>query len=226
MQKRLPDVIVSQREPALSLWRNIKELLKNSTPQAVARFALGFHFSISNHTDVLRKSGESYYRHDCRVATRLSCYFDDNLDLITAALVHEAIEDDGVTEEALKSDFGENITSIVVAVSKLPKENFSEEMGGRRARLEDHVDRMREECRKDWRIIVLKIVDRLENTSDTAGLSDEDKQRMFLETEADFLPLFRFGASRVPIDHQKVVSLWIQEIEFNCDNYFRSQVLP
>jgi hypothetical protein len=49
---------------------------------------------------------------------------------------------------------------------------------------------------------------------------------MFLETEADFLPLFRFGASRVPIDHQKVVSLWIQEIEFNCDNYFRSQVLP
>lgn len=216
---------VFPREPALALWRN-KDVIKNASPEAVRRFALAFHFSISTHTDVLRKSNESYYRHDCRVATRIMSYFDDDLDLVSASLIHEAIEDDGITAEMLKRDFGEKITDWVVAVTKLPKDKFPDEMGGRRARLEDHIERIKTACHRNWRVLVIKIADRLENTTDTAGLSDEDKKRMFVETETDFLPLFRYGVQYVDIEHQKVINMWIQEIEFNCDNYFRSQVLP
>jgi len=68
-------------------------------------------------------------------------------------------------------------------------------------------------------------VDRLENTTDTAGLSPEDKYRLFTETETDFLPLFRWAKNFVPIEYQTIFNIWIQEIEFACDNYWRALAL-
>jgi len=209
--------MIMPREPALALW---DDSFRDFSDAQMARFARAFHFSIANHTKRWRKSGESYYRHDCRAAARtLKAGFD--LDLVSAVLLHEAIEDDGWEEERLKAIFGANITNLVVSVSKLPRTFPS-----RKERLEDHIGRMREAVPQDWRAAVVKLADRLENTTDTAGLSEEDKDRLFSETESHFLPFFRWAGKFIPPEHKIVYSIWIQEIEFACDNYWRAQALP
>lgn len=212
---------ITPREPALALFKNTS-VFKNASPAAVKRFTEAFSLSIATHSTVPRKSGESYYRHDCRVAARVMSWFDHDLDLVTAVLLHEFIEDDGYTEEMLKNDFGESITNLVVAVTKSPKKQFGDD---RLARLEDHIERMKKMIPHDWRVVAIKIGDRLENTTDTAGLSDEDKENLFSETESHLLPHFRWAVQHVPIEYQKVIKISIQEIEFACDNYWRSCAL-
>ena len=211
---------ITPREPALALFKNTA-VFKSASPTAVKRFTEAFSLSIATHTMVLRKSGESYYRHDCRVAARVMSWYDHDLDLVTAVLLHEFIEDDGYTKEMIEKDFGESITNLVVAVTKLPKSQFPD----RASRRNDHIERMRQAIPHDWRVAAIKIGDRLENITDTAGLSDEDKERLFSETESDFLPHFRWAVQHFPIEHQKVIKISIQEIEFACDNYWRLRAL-
>lgn len=210
---------IEQREPAIALWRDnhfvgVSEL-------EMARFGRAFHCSASYHTDTVRKSGESYYRHDCRVASRiLNAGFP--IDLATDALLHEFIEDDGWTIEQIARDFGEESAFVVDSVSKGPKTDFPD---GRIERLDDHIEKMRQAIPRNWKAAALKCCDRLDNITDTAGLNDEDERRLFEETETHFLPLFRWARELIPQEFRRTFNGWILEIEFHCDNYWRRQAL-
>ncbi|AKM82073.1 MAG: GTP pyrophosphokinase, GTP pyrophosphokinase [Berkelbacteria bacterium GW2011_GWE1_39_12] len=208
---------VPVREIALALWGDGD--FNGASDAQMARFARAFHCSMVQHTTVLRKSGENYYRHDCRVAARaLKAGFD--LDIVTAILAHEFKEDDGWTEEQLIKIFGPEVASYVIPVSKRPKALFSSRM----ERLIDHIYNMVKAILSGlWQVAIIKVLDRLENTTDTAGLSDEDKARLFGETETHFLPFFRWAAKFIPAEWQMIYGIWIQAIEFACDNYNRHQ---
>lgn len=213
--------IIMNRDPSYTLWENLDHI-RNATPDAVSRFANAYHLAMITHVPAKRKSDESYFYHDCRVAGRAMMGYGEDFDIGTAALVHEFIEDDNYTREMIENYFGESIADIVVALSKLPKDQFPDRL----SRLLDHIERMRQAIPHDWRIAVIKISDRLDNTTDTAGLSGEDKERLFAETDEYFLPLFRWAVPHIPsIEYQKIARLSIQEIVFACDNYWRSRAL-
>lgn len=184
-----------------------------------SRFLSALHFSVSNHRKILRKSGEPYYQHECRSATRLLAA-GFGLNLAIPYILHEASEDDGWTKRQIQAIFGEKNARIVDAVSKRPKSRFP---SGREARLADHIKRMRKEIPTLWEVAVVKLVDRLDNITCTAGLSSVDQRRLFRETRTAFLPLFYWARQFVPSEHQTVYDLWILEIEFACDNYYRSR---
>src|SRR3954454_19610649 len=70
------------------------------------------------HEGQLRKSGESYISHPLAVATILAGLSLDDTT-IAAALLHDAVEDTGVTIADLEADFGPAVASIVDGVTKL-----------------------------------------------------------------------------------------------------------
>ena len=212
-------ILPPDRDVAVELWAD--HHFEDVSKEELIRFALAYHFSTANHNEVLRKSGESYYRHDCRCAARmLDAGFP--LELAIVMLLHEAIEDDGWTKEMIVSHFGSSVAKTVEAVSKDPKDVFE----NRQARLADHIERMeRAVLRGNWKVAVVKVVDRLDNSTDTAGLDEEDQQRLFKENETDFLRLFRRVKDFIPKKYRSVYSVWVREIEFACANYWRRQAL-
>lgn len=205
-----------RREIALMLWAD--HHFENATDDELALFAKAYQFSMANHTDRPRQSGESYYRHDCRIAARvLKAGF--GMTLAAAMLIHEIIEDDYWTVEQVAEKFGQEIAKIVNAVSKRSKSEFPL----REDRLNDHLLRMREVIPNCWQVAVAKCVDRLDNATDTAALSAEEKLQLFTETEDYFLPLFAWSTKYIPKKYQSFYLIYIQEIEFACDNFRRTQ---
>lgn len=217
----LPEI--KPREPAVALWGITH--FDQCDPIDIIHFAKAYHLSVKYHTFKERKSGESYYRHDCRTASRiLMAGFP--LKEGTKMLLHEFVEDDDWTFEMLNRDFDEEIAIGVCDVSKGPK--IPIELGGRDARIDQHIGTMIEAVSAGrYMTAVRKLSDRADNTTDTAGLSEEDMVRLFDDTEKKLLPFFRWARPFIPDDWQRVIyNLWVQEVEFKCDNHFLKQRCP
>lgn len=205
------------REPAITLWHLIHKFYQLTTEE-MALLGKAYMYSVVMHTNKRRKSGESFYRHDCRCAIR-TALARAPIKLVIVMLIHEFIEDDGWTFERVKEEFGEEIAIIVDALSKRPMDQFPD---GRQDRVKSHLAMIEAVTPQYPLVIVAKADDRLDNTTDTSCLDVESRDRLFKETEGDFLPLFYRMMGFVPEELQFFYLWCLQEIEFACDNYWRS----
>ncbi len=150
-------------------------------------------FAARAHAGQLRASGEDYIIHPLGVAIILAEIGLDT-DTIIAALLHDVVEDTGVTLDELAEEFGPTIASLVDGVTKL-------------GRLEDlnKQERQAENLRKmflamaeDLRVILIKLADRLHNMR-TLNYRPRDKQKETAQETRDiFAPLAgRLGISRI-----------------------------
>lgn len=145
------------------------------------------------HGDQRRTSGEAYITHPLKVAAKLACL---NMDAATvaAALMHDVIEDTGVTKDALQAEFGEEVTTLVDSVTKLSKrEALPNELIDRNNR---PTDRQLESLRKmllgtakDVRVVLIKLADRLHNMETLEALKPEKQKRIARETLEIYAPL-------------------------------------
>ena len=81
-------------------------------------------FSIKAHGDQARASGEVYFVHCQSVASSLVEWKMD-LPTICAGLLHDTLEDTPVTEAIMRAEFGDEITRLVVGVTKLEHLEYS-----------------------------------------------------------------------------------------------------
>ena len=83
-----------------------------------------YHFSMQAHRDQLRKSGEPYFEHCYQVARILT---ELKMDYITVAggLLHDVVEDTGVTLEQVEDEFGREIAQLVDGVTKISELKFN-----------------------------------------------------------------------------------------------------
>ena len=86
----------------------------------------GYHFAEKCHLGQFRKSGEPYIIHPLNTAIILTTVYADK-ETIIAGLLHDVIEDCGVTKEEIESQFGPVVAKLVYGVSKLGRINFSTE---------------------------------------------------------------------------------------------------
>lgn len=81
------------------------------------QFILGVaRFAAKAHANQLDKAGDPYVLHPMRVAERVAAW-GGSVSEIAAALLHDAIEDQGVKPEDLARDFGPPVAKLVVALS-------------------------------------------------------------------------------------------------------------
>lgn len=187
-------------------------------------FFKAVRFDLKYHLKRLRKSGESSFFHDARVALLLLEAGFDALTVI-ASLMHEAIEDDHKTWRWIAKKFGKDVADIVVAVSKRPRND--QDPQDHRHRTQAHVRTMRKAIFKNfkvcWRIIPIKGVDRLTNATDTYGLSEEDKIYLFTETVKYMMPFFWEVVPMLPKrEYRRIAKTWLVLIMYACDHYKNS----
>lgn len=182
------------------------------------RFVKALICAYQLHTSTRRKSGESYFIHDLRCAIRMLLMGTD-LTMAIIMLCHEFMEDDGWTLGRMREEFGVEITTAVVAISKPPKS-----FGNSQVRLNRHIKIMLTTILKNnYRPLLAKAVDRHDNCRDTAGLSSYDLGILFSETQEVFLPLFIDNMYYIPPHLLYFYRFLVFEIEYACANYYQAR---
>jgi guanosine-3',5'-bis(diphosphate) 3'-pyrophosphohydrolase len=148
-----------------------------------------FELAERAHEGQLRKSGEAYISHPLAVATILAGLSLDDIT-VAAALLHDAVEDTGLTVADLEGDFGPAVASIVDGVTKLERIRFD----SRQAQQAATMRKMLVAMAKDPRVLLIKLADRLHNMRTIAAMPEWKQKRTAQETLDIYAPLaHRFG---------------------------------
>lgn len=142
-------------------------------------------FAHNSHQGQIRQSLKPYITHPLSIANGLMNYSFDT-HTVCAAILHDIIEDTKVSEEELKEKFGEDITSIVIGVTKLSKYSFSTAEEEKAENLRKFILAFID----DIRVLIIKIFDRLDNIRTLQYISKiEKRKRIARETLDIYVPL-------------------------------------
>ncbi len=149
--------------------------------------------AIAAHEGQLRRTGEPYVTHPIAVANIVA---DLGLDAptIAAALLHDAVEDTGVTTTWLAEEFGEQVAAVVDGVTKLDRLEFD----SKEAQQAATIRKMFIAMARDWRVLLIKLADRLHNMR-TISVMPMHRQRAIAQETLDvYAPLaHRLGVQQV-----------------------------
>src|SRR5258708_22231585 len=156
------------------LFRNAAGYLK---PEDIVQLESAYQFSEIAHEGQFRKSGDPYISHQIAVAQILAQWHLD-AQAVTAALLHDVMEDTAVTKSEISEKFGKPVADLVDGVSKLDRIEF-----------ETHEEAQAENFRKmllamarDVRVILIKLADRLHNMRTLDAVPAPKRKRIARET--------------------------------------------
>ncbi|MDD5382575.1 MAG: bifunctional (p)ppGpp synthetase/guanosine-3',5'-bis(diphosphate) 3'-pyrophosphohydrolase [Candidatus Margulisbacteria bacterium] len=159
--------------------------IKSYNPQADLNLVKqAFEFAEKFHEGHKRLSGEPYITHPLSVALILAELEQDVLT-ICAALLHDVVEDAEVSNEDLSRHFGKEIARLVEGVTKLSQLTFI----SREVRQAENFRKMFVAMGEDFRIIIIKLADRLHNMRTLKYLPPPKQKETALETREIFAPL-------------------------------------
>jgi len=145
------------------------------------------------HHGQLRVSGEAYLTHPVAVATIVA---ELGLDAVSAAaaLLHDAVEDTRVELEMIEREFGPQVAGIVDGLTKLDRLRF----GSKEAQQAATMRKMFVAMASDWRVLVIKLADRLHNMRTLDALPEWKRMQIAEETRAIYAPLaHRLGIQEI-----------------------------
>jgi GTP pyrophosphokinase len=143
-----------------------------------------YRFAAQSHAGHKRASGLPYLSHPIGVSMILA---DLRLDSVTicSGLLHDTVEDCGVTVPQLRDEFGEEVALIVDGVTKLGRVEFSR----KEERQAETFRKMLLAMAKDIRVILVKLADRLHNMRTLEFLPESKQLRIAQETMDIYAPL-------------------------------------
>jgi GTP diphosphokinase / guanosine-3',5'-bis(diphosphate) 3'-diphosphatase len=187
----VPRVLQWRRQaPPAELLAPVLTAYKERHPKSDPALIVQAYSVASNaHEGQLRKSGEAYITHPVSVATILAGLSLDDIT-IAAALLHDAVEDTGVSLAEIEEQFGPTVAAIVDGVTKLDRIQFDSKQAQQAATMRKMLVAMA----KDPRVLLIKLADRLHNMRTIAAMPDWKQQRTAQETLDIYAPLaHRFG---------------------------------
>ena len=163
----------------------IKNLKNSDYKKNCKKINVAWNFAQNAHKGQLRGTGESYFTHPVSVAQILS---NLNLDLntIITGLLHDVVEDCGVSISKISSIFGEEVALLVDGVTKLTKLELQSD----RSKQAENFRKLFLATSNDIRVLLVKLADRTHNMRTIGGISDiEKRQKIAQETLEVFAPL-------------------------------------
>jgi len=143
-----------------------------------------YKFADEAHLGQYRASGEPYITHPIAVAG-LCADWKLDVQAIMAALMHDAMEDCGVTKAALIERFGAPTADLVDGLTKLDKLQFSTREEGQA----ESFRKMLLAMSRDVRVILVKLADRLHNMRTMNAMPAAKRTRIAAETLDIYAPI-------------------------------------
>jgi len=165
-------------------------------PAQVKQVYNAYLFSAEAHEGQKRLTGEPYIYHPLAVA-KIMAEMHLDYQSISAAILHDVIEDTPTAKEQIKELFGEDVAELVDGVSKLTHLTFS----SRAEAQAENFRKMMLAMVQDIRIIIVKLADRLHNLR-TIGLMRGDKKRRIAKETLDiYVPIAqRLGMHTIRVE--------------------------
>jgi GTP pyrophosphokinase len=136
------------------------------------------------HRHQTRQSGEQYIHHPVAVAGIVAGLGLDDIT-IAAALLHDAVEDTTLTLDDVSAQFGATVAAVVDGVTKLDRVAFDSKEAQQAATMRKMLVAMA----KDWRVLIIKLADRLHNMRTVAAMPVWKQRRTAQETLDIYAPL-------------------------------------
>ncbi len=159
----------------------LKEYLKQ---EDIAQIWAAYRFSKAAHEGQFRRSGEPYITHPVSVAGILAALHLDTPTLI-AALLHDVVEDTGITKQEIADQFGKQVAELVDGLSKLDKIEFQSATEAQA----ENFRKMLLAMSQDVRVILVKLADRLHNMQTLDVMGVEKRKRIARETLDIYAPI-------------------------------------
>jgi GTP diphosphokinase / guanosine-3',5'-bis(diphosphate) 3'-diphosphatase len=163
------------------LLRDASSYLK---PEDVRQLQAAYEFSEAAHDGQFRRSGEPYISHPVAVAGILAQWHLDS-QALTAALLHDVMEDTTVTKGEISDRFGKMVAELVDGVSKLDKIEFESQEQAQA----ENFRKMFLAMARDVRVILIKLADRLHNMRTLDVMHPRKRARIARETLEIYAPI-------------------------------------
>ncbi len=153
-------------------------------PDGAEQVRLAYRFADEAHLGQFRNNGEPYITHPTAVAAQCAAWKLDAQALM-AALLHDAMEDCGVTKAELMERFGVPVAELVDGLTKLEKLHFN-------TREENQAESFRKmllAMARDVRVILIKLADRTHNMRTMSDMPREKWARISAETLEIYAPI-------------------------------------
>ncbi|MBB5016789.1 GTP pyrophosphokinase [Chitinivorax tropicus] len=189
-----PQVGTADLDPLLpeaqALLAKVSAYLK---PDEVTLLEVAYRFAAKAHAGQFRKSGEPYITHPIAVAGILSEWFLDS-QALCAALMHDVMEDTGVTKLEIAEHFGRPVADLVDGLSKLERLEFQTKEDAQA----ENFRKMLLAMARDIRVILIKLADRLHNMRTLDSMNPDKQKRIARETMEIYAPIAnRIGLNSV-----------------------------
>src|SRR6266850_3298383 len=169
-----------------------------------------YEIAAERHRDQLRRSGDPYLSHLLEVAHILA---DMRMDAttLTAALLHDVVEDTEFPVSRIQERFGEETARLVEGVTKIGRLN----MLAPEARQAENVRKMLLAMVHDVRVVVVKLADRLHNMRTLEYLDPDRQQKIARETLDIYAPIaLRLGMGVVRGELEDLAFRYLQPEAF------------
>jgi GTP pyrophosphokinase len=173
-----------ERQLDVRLEELLEKLRKNRPAEDPWVVRRAYEIAAERHRDQLRSSGEPYLTHLLEVAHILA---DLRLDAttLTAALLHDVIEDTEFPLSRIEERFGSEVAHLVAGVTKIGRLN----MVAPETRQAENVRKMLLAMVTDVRVVLVKLADRLHNMRTLEYLEPGKQQRISRETLDIYAPI-------------------------------------
>jgi len=181
------------------------------TPEAMDQVEKAYLFAADFHSEQKRRSGEPYINHPVEVALILAHDLRMDADVVSAALLHDTVEDTPATKEQLIELFGETVADLVDGVTKLTNIDVNS-MDEKQAL---NLRKMFLAMSKDIRVVIIKLADRLHNMRTLAALKPDRRQFKARETMDVYAPLAdRLGISSIKWELEDLSFFYLEPEEY------------
>ena len=174
--------------------REIRSLLKKTTPrEGLELVERAYEFARDAHKDQLRMNGDPYFIH-CLEVGKILAELEMDYITVAAGLLHDVVEDTGVTLEEVSEKFSPEIAQLVDGVTKIGGLHFH----SLEEKQAENFRKMIFSMVQDIRVIMIKFADRLHNMRTIEYLPEVKQRRIALETREIYAPLaHRLGIARI-----------------------------
>ena len=198
-------------------------LQKVNTP----KIQKALNFAIKAHEGQKRKSGEDYVIHPILVAG-ITSFFNDNEDVIIAALLHDVVEDTPYTIYYIKDEFGESVANLVEGLTKIMEIRGNSLLPStsnqKLTKSALTFRKMLIASIEDIRVLLIKLCDRTHNMLTLDSLPSHKQQRISEETLVVYAPIaHRLGIAKLKNTLEDLSFKYLLPDEYiKIDEYIKS----
>ncbi|EHH69210.1 RelA/SpoT family protein [Gluconobacter morbifer] len=193
--------------------------IRSYDPQAdLSLVEAAYDVAADAHDGQRRDNGDAYITHPIAVANILAGFRMD-VTSIMVGLLHDTVEDTGISRVSLQARFGEDVAALVDGVTKLTRLELQSD----RTKQAENFRKLVLAMSRDIRVLIVKLADRLHNMRTLHYVQRQDRrQRIARETMDIYAPLAeRIGMDRVKTELQ---NLSFAQLEPEADASIRARL--